>query len=191
MYPAIPDTQERSLGSRLSDAHAERLWRLTPARSGAVESLRTPPRPRSRRVAPRSPVYVPIGDGGRARSARSRCIGHSLPVTLEEGTRRYVATLEQLAALGEPGTDTDAWNRAVEANQSSYRVLRQSREGRDLRDWDDLAHWSTQDPLLLLDHGADEPGPAYFARGDSYPRKGSWRTFLFHCCREAGTACRA
>jgi len=106
------------------------LWRLTPARSGAVESLRTPPRPGPRLVAPRSPVYVKIGDGGHARSAWSRCIGHSLPVTLEEETRPYVATLEQLAALGEPGTDTDAWNRAVEANQSSYLVLRQSREGR-------------------------------------------------------------
>jgi hypothetical protein len=38
------------------------LWRLTPARSGAVESLRTPARPHPRLVAPRSPVYEAIED---------------------------------------------------------------------------------------------------------------------------------
>ena len=41
-----------------------------------------------------------------------------------------MSTLEQLAAFDEPGADTDAWNRAVEANHSCCLVLRESREGR-------------------------------------------------------------
>jgi hypothetical protein len=62
VYPAIPDAQEPSLGSRLSDATLNVLWRLTPARSGAMESLRTPARPHPRLVAPRSPVYEAFED---------------------------------------------------------------------------------------------------------------------------------
>jgi hypothetical protein len=127
VYPAIPDTQERSLGSRLSDAHAERCGASRQhdrGRGVAADAAEAGP-------AAGGPKFTRVcADRGRRTRQICSVAVHRAPVTLEEETRRYVVTLEQLAALGEPGTDTDAWNRAVEANQSSYLVLRQSREGR-------------------------------------------------------------